>query len=505
MAEPAHLRGTLTTPKIVLLVVAAAAPLACVVGTVPLAFALGDGAGLPAVFVFAGVVLLCFSAGYAAMSRRIVHAGGFYTYVRLGLGRPLAVAAGLVAVVSYNAAAIGLTGAFGYFARLTVADWGLTLPWEVWTGLAVAVVAVLGYRQIDVSARVLSVLMAAEIGVLAVLDVAILADRGLRALPGASFQPHTVFSGALGVSVMFAFMSFIGFESAALYGEEARNPTRAVPRATYASVVVIAGFYALTAWVAVGAEGPDKVRGSAGEQLGNLFFSLSTRYVSSTMSSVMQALLCTSMLAATLALHNAANRYTFVLSRDRLLPARLGRAHPRHSSPHRASAVQSGLTVVVVAAFAAGGLDPYTSLATSLLGLGTLGIVALQAAAAVAVVGFFRRRDDGHWWRTVLAPLIGAAGLIASTVLLVDNFPLLTGTSATAVNALPWLLAAAAVGGLGYALWLRRGRPAVYRGIAADARAADPPGPAGQGGPAGGPGLRPGSADFDPAAPGPRV
>jgi hypothetical protein len=63
MAEPAHLRGTLTTPKIVLLVVAAAAPLACVVGTVPLAFALGDGAGLPAVFVFAGVVLLCFSAG----------------------------------------------------------------------------------------------------------------------------------------------------------------------------------------------------------------------------------------------------------------------------------------------------------------------------------------------------------------------------------------------------------------------------------------------------------
>lgn len=475
MAESTHLRGTLTTPKIVLLVVAAAAPLACVVGTVPLAFALGDGAGLPAVFLFAGVVLLCFSAGYAAMSRRIVSAGGFYTYVRLGLGRPPAVAAGLVAVVSYNAAAIGLTGAFGYFARLTVADWGLTLPWEVWTAGAIALVAVLGYRQIDLSARVLSVLMVAEIGVLTVLDVAILADKGIHALPATSLAPSTVFSGALGVSVMFAFMSFIGFESAALYGEEAREPKRAVPRATYASVVVIAAFYALTTWAAVGAEGAGHVKEQAGTQLGNLFFTLSTDYVSSTMTSVMQALLCTSMLAATLALHNAANRYTYVLGRDRLLPSWLGRAHPRHHSPYRASLAQSVLTAAVVTAFAVAGLDPYTSLATSTLGLGTLGIVALQAAAAVSVVGFFRRRSDGHWWRTALAPLLGAAGLIASTVLLVDNFKLLTGTSNAVVNALPWLLAAAAAGGVAYALWLRGRRPALYAGVAADAEAAPDP------------------------------
>ena len=129
--------GRSNTPKIVLLVIAAAAPLAAVVGTVPLAFALGNGAGVPGMFVFAGLVLLAFSVGYAAMSRRIVNAGGFYTYISLGLGRPLAVGGGLVAFIAYNAATIGLLGAFGYFAQLTAAQHGLNLPWEVWAAAAV--------------------------------------------------------------------------------------------------------------------------------------------------------------------------------------------------------------------------------------------------------------------------------------------------------------------------------------------------------------------------------
>jgi amino acid transporter len=462
------LRGQLTAPKIVLLVVAAAAPLAAVVGTVPLSFALGNGVGVPGMFLLAGVVLLCFSVGYAAMSRRIVNAGGFYTYLARGLGRPAAVAGGLVAVISYNAVSIGLVGAFGYFANLVASDSGIHLPWEVWSLAAIVAVGALGYRRIDLSARVLSVLMVAEIAVLAILDVGVVAHKGAAALPVASVEPAHLFTGAVGVTMMFAFMSFIGFESAALYGEESRDPRRSVPLATYSSVVVIAVFYALTSWVAVGAVGQDQLAAVAGTQLGNLFFTLATTYVGQLLTSVMQILLCTSLFAAALALHNASNRYMFVLGRDGVLPAALGGAHPRHHSPHRASIVQTILTVLVVGAFAAAGLDPYTNLATSVLGLGTLGIVLLQAAAAVSVLGFFRARADNHWWRTGLAPLIGAVGLAASAVLLVDNFPTLTGTANPVVNALPWLLVAAAVVGVGFALWLRAARPATYARLAAD-------------------------------------
>ncbi|HEX9334906.1 MAG TPA: APC family permease [Pseudonocardiaceae bacterium] len=465
-ARDDRLRRTLSTPKIVFLVIAAAAPLAAMVGTVPLAFASGNGPGVPAMFAFAGLTLLCFSVGYAAMSRRIVNAGGFYTYISSGLGRPLAVGGGLVAVIAYNTASVGLVGAFAYFAQLVAASYGLNLPWEAWAALGIVAMAVMGYRQIDFSARVLSVLMVGEVGILALLDIAVLIRHGGGALPATSFAPSTMLATGVGVSMMFAFISFIGFESAALYGEESRNPQRSVPLATYFSVLIIAVFYALTSWVAVGAVGPSKLRAVADAQLGNLFLNLSGSYLGSAATTVMQILVCTSLFAGMLALHSAANRYMFVLGRERVLPGWLDRVHTRHGSPHRASLVQTVFTIVVVVAFAIAGLDPYVNLAASMLGVGTLGIVVLQASAALSVIGFFRNRPDRHWWRTLIAPLFGFAGLTTATVLLVQNFDLMTGTSNIVVNSLPWLIVAAAAGGVGYALWMRSAHQRRYAELA---------------------------------------
>ncbi|MFE2099608.1 APC family permease [Streptomyces sp. NPDC059468] len=455
--------GRLGTGHILFLIVAAAAPLSAMVGTVPLAFAFGDGAGVPAAFLFAGVTLLCFSVGYAVSARRTGGSGGFYASVADGLGRPPAVAAGYVALLSYNCATIGLAGALGYFTHLVFAAHGMAVSWEWCAAVGLVLTAVLGYREIALSARVLALLMLGEIGVLAALDVAILARHGLHALPAASFSPHVAAGHGAGVSLMFAFVSFIGFESAALYGKEAKDPRRSVPRATYAAVVLIAGFYALTSWLAVGAVGSDKVREVAGKQMGDLFFVLGDDFLGRAGSTGLQILLCTSLFAATLALHSAANRYAQVLAEDGLLPHGLAAEHPRHHSPHRASLAQSGLTTLVVAGFAVAGLDPYADLTTSMLGLGTLGIVALQALAALSVLGLRLRGGGGHWWRELLAPLLGFAGLAASVWLVVGNFDMLTGSPSKVIAALPWLLPLVALGGLLYAARLRSAHPTRYR------------------------------------------
>jgi amino acid transporter len=464
----------LSTRHILFLIVAAAAPLSAMVGTVPLAFAFGNGAGVPAAFLFAGVTLLCFSVGYAVSARRTGGSGGFYASAAAGLGRPPAVAAGYVALLSYNAATIGLAGALGYFTQLVLAQHGLTIPWEWCAAAGIAAVAFLGYREIAVSARLLAIMLLGEIGVLFALDVAVLGRDGGSALPLASFSAHQATGPGAGVALMFAFVSFIGFESAALYGKEAKDPRRSVPRATYGAVALIAGFYALTSWLAVGAVGTGNLRRVAAKQMGNLFFSLGDTYLGTVGSTVLQVLLCTSLFAATLALHSAANRYAQVLADDGLLPAGLGAQHPRFASPHRASVAQSVTTVLVVAAFAVAGLDPYASLTTSMLGLGTLGIVVLQALAALSVLVPGLRngngtRDSGalRWWREIIAPLLGFAGLAASVWLVVGNFDMLTGSSSPLVADLPWLLVAVALFGFGYAWWLRSARTSRYTHLAA--------------------------------------
>ena len=465
-AAAAGLRPTLSTGRVVFLVVAAAAPMAAMVGNLPLALYLGDGAGTPGAFLLATLILLCFAIGYATMGERVVNTGAFYTYVARGLGKPPAVGAAYLAVLAYNAMTVALAGALGYFVDVVLDTEDIHGPWQLYSVIAIAAMAILGYRSVDLSAKVLAVLMAAEIGILVVFDLGVIGHRGVDAFPATSFAPGTVFSGAVGLALMFGFTSFLGFESAALYAEETVDPRRSIPRAIYYSLLVVGGFYVLTSWVVVGGIGPSTVESTAKSELGMLLFTLNTRYVTAWVTDVMAVLLCTSVFASMLALHNAAARYMFALGRERLLPRALGRLHPRRYAPSTASATQTVITVLVVGGFALAGLDPYLNLGASMAGLGTLGVVALQAAAAVSIVAFFRRRGDRRWWRTAIAPGLGAIGLITATVLVVDQFDTLTSTDNPAVNLLPWTLLLPALGGTGYGLWLRSKRPRHYADLA---------------------------------------
>ncbi|WP_088942983.1 APC family permease [Rhodococcus sp. 1168] len=457
--------GDLTVAKIVFLVIAAASPLAAVVATLPLAFSLGAGSATPAMYLIAGIILLCFAVGYAAMSRKVVGAGGLYAYIAAGLGPVPAIAAGFVALLAYNALAVMLVATFSYFSQMVFVSLGITLPWPAYAAFAIACTAILGYRRIDLSARIIGVLIVAELAILGIVDLVLIRSFGVDAFPASAFDLTGLGQSALGLGLMFAFTSFLGFEAAALYGEESCNPKRTVPLATYVSVAVVSIFYGVTSWVTVGAIGPDNVRSEATEKLGDLILDLAAVHLGQHVADIMTLLLLTSLFATLLACHNSTNRLTYALGRDGVLPRALGRVHPKYMSPARASVTQSAINCVVISAFAAAGLDPYLNLSVSMSGLGTLGLVLLQATTAFAVIGFFRKRADRHWWRTTTAPLLGGLGLSVAAVLIVVHYRSLTGVDNMVVNALPTMLAIVALIGALYALWLQRYRPAVYAEI----------------------------------------
>ena len=68
-------------------------------------------------------------------------------------------------------------------------EWNV--PWWIYALIAVAIVAVLGYRQIDVSVKVLSVLVAAEFLVLLSLGAVIVVMGGSFGASGLSLEPLT--------------------------------------------------------------------------------------------------------------------------------------------------------------------------------------------------------------------------------------------------------------------------------------------------------------------------
>ncbi|MBP2330582.1 amino acid transporter [Kibdelosporangium banguiense] len=428
-------KSAIGTSGIVFFVVAAAAPLGATLGAGPVVFA-SNGVGAPGMYLVASVVLLLFAVGYATMSRHVTSAGGFTAYISLGLGSRAGHASAGIALLAYNCLLLGLLGQFGVFARDLLSRWGWDADWQVPAVIALALTGALGYLEITLSAKVLGVLMIAEVLILVVFDLVIVG----RGIDTTAFDPANTFSGAPGIALLFAFTCFVGFEATTIYGEEARDPRRTVARATYVAVVLIGIFYTVTTWAIGQAYGPDVVMARAAADPVTFVTGINTAVVGQFSTDLMQILVVTSVFAVMLAVHNTLTRYMFSLGRGGLLPAQLGRTHHRFQSPHRASVVQSVLTLVALSAFVIAGVDPFKQLFAWLMGLGTLGILVLQAAASLAVIAFFRHRAGSSLWRTLVAPLLGALGLAAGIVLAVVNFGVLTGITGPASALLPLLI-----------------------------------------------------------------
>lgn len=478
MAPPGDERlgaGRLGVPALVFLIVAASAPLTAVAGGITSNYAVTGLLGIPLSFLVLGVLLVLFSVGYAVMSHHVHNAGAFFAYIARGMGKPAGVGAALVALISYNCMQIGIAGMFGFAtAGFLEGVVGLSVPWWACALGAWAVVGLLGLLQVDLSAKVLGIVVLAEFAV-----VAVYAALGLGAAPAGltadGLLPEQLFAPGVGAALVFSVAAFMGFESGAIYNEEVKDPRRTAGRATLIAVTLIAVFYAFGAWAMAMAEGPDAVVPRSQELGPDVVFSLLGAHTPAWFTDLANLLFITSLLAALLAFHNIVARYVFALSRERVLFSFLAHTSARTGAPVGGSLAQSAVALVVIAVFAVAGagsddpLFPVVTLFTWLTNMGAFGLVLLMALTSLAVIGFLRRhRGEYGVFTRVVAPALAAAGLIALFVLTIVNFPVLIG--AEGPSTLSWLLPLIVVapGALGtaWALWLKAARPATYAGIA---------------------------------------
>ncbi|GKQ37346.1 amino acid permease [Streptomyces sp. A012304] len=424
---------------ILFFVLSAQAPLTGIAGAVPIAVAIGNGAGAPAAYLAAGVVILLFSVGFVAMGRHVVDAGAFYTYIGKGLGRPAGSGSAGVALFAYCAVQAAMYGLYGATVSGLVEHYsGARVAWWVWALVTMVIVQVLGASGIEMGAKILAVFVLAEFSILIVFALVTLFKGGGPEGLGFtdSFSPSAALTGAPGVALMFAVASMFGFEATAIYGEEAREPRKTVPRATYLSVAVITGFFAFTSWMLISAHGASRATGDAGEALqsgdaAGFVFAPIAALLGGWVGDVLPILLATSLFAGILAFHNSANRYLFSLGREGLLPHRLTAINRRHS-PWVAGTVQTVLSVLLVMPFAMLGKDPVLTLFSWFSGVAVLGVMLLYFLTSASVVVFFRRsRADTRPWNTLIAPVLGALGIGGAIWLIVANFTTLIGGDRT--------------------------------------------------------------------------
>lgn len=401
--DPARLRRSLGTPLLALYGAGTivGAGIYVLIGEVVGA----AGYWAPLAFLIAALVAGVTGFVYAELSSRHPGAGGPVAYSSAAFGRRwLATAIGWAIVatglVSAGTILSGFVGYLGFF---------LDLPrWLVIVALALALggIAAAGVRQ---SAWFMAVTTTA--GVIGLVMIMIagfgeIENAGERFGEAASLADFATISAILSASFL-AFYAFIGFEDLVHMSEEAKQPTRDLPRAIVIALVVSGILYVLTASAALLLLEPDgftdaaaplvEAIGAAGWPQWPLGILSLLVIVNGAMAQIIMA-----------------TRVIYSLSRDGGAPRWLGRANRRTGTPLIATAAVTA-TVIVLALTV-----PLESLAsvTSII------MLAIFFVSNIALIVLERRNPDAPFDVPNWVPWLGATLCV---ILVAGRFVLNTG------------------------------------------------------------------------------
>ena len=190
--------------------------------------------GIPAAFLVVAVIMALFAAGYVAMTRRVAHPRrvlrvhiprtGQPGRRRRRSGRPGRLHVPADRPVRGTRASRRSRGGR--------APGRVPAPWWEWALAAWVLVTVLGQLRVDITGKVLGVLLTAEVAVVIAETIGGLAHPAGGHLSLAPLSPAALTSagfGTFGVLAVVAVLGFVGFETGSGLSEEARTPAGPSP------------------------------------------------------------------------------------------------------------------------------------------------------------------------------------------------------------------------------------------------------------------------------------
>jgi amino acid transporter len=491
--------GAIGLGGVLFIAVANAAPITAMTGNTPIALGYGNGIGAPAGFLVATIVLTMFTIGFIEMARYITTAGAFYGFITHGLGQVWGMVSGALATMSYVVFEGSLIGIFSYFGNDALNRWfDVDVNWLLIAVVGIVVIGLFGYYDINIAAAFLGVTLICEVVLLLALAFSVLFSGGgpdgmvpeainpinaFKSLEagggmGLEIDGTAIAAGSAAIGVFFAFWSWVGFETTAVYGEESRNPRHIVPRATLIAVVGLGTFYTFVSWMMIAGNGKATSIEKANTDSIGLWVDLAEdKLGGSFVGDIYLFLIVCGSFACGLAFHTAASRYLYAIGRE--LPATkntLGRTHGVHHTPHVASLTQSVITLAFTLGFYVLTTDGDQALTGAyfyeyglLAILGTMAILIVQAITCLAVIWYFhvKKVHPGNLLTTGIIPGLGGIGMLYVVWLLIDNIEFAGGAAAGSAffDLIPYLVVATAVVGLLGVLYLRSRRPDVYNAI----------------------------------------
>jgi amino acid transporter len=375
------------------------------------------GRAVPLTFLIAAVGVLLVAYSFVRLCQYFHHAGSVYAFVGATLGPRTGVVAGwglLGTYTFYAAVTSAAAGIFGTAFLQEVGIWHNPPTWAPFVLLAVALVLAL-LLAVMPARRGGFVLLSVE-GTTVALILIVTAVVLVRLLAGnAPTHQHftlSVFSVASGtkandlfLGVVFGFLSFAGFEAAATLGEEAKRPTRDIPRAILGTAVFGGLYFVIVTAVEMMAFGTSAAGVKAFATAPSLLGDLGSSFVGSWVGDIITLGTAISAFGCCLACVVGAARLLYALSRDTAGPRGLGQSHARWGTPVWATFAVTAMAAVIVIVETA--VSAHADAFNTFLWSGTIGTLILLVVYVLATVGcimlvFVRRKLPVPMWQVIV-------------------------------------------------------------------------------------------------------
>ena len=310
-------------------------------------------------FIINAVITLFTAMGYAELGSAMPEAGGGYLWVREGLPRPNAFISGWMAWFAHIVAGSLYSVGFGSFLFSLLKMINILgnqpllgiIPFDKLIAVAsVAAFTYINIKGVSDTGKTGTIVTVFQLG-----TILVLIGAGFWAI---HTHPnwHTNFSdfmpkglGGIVAAMGLTFIAFEGYEIIVQTGEEVKSPKKNIPRAIFISLALVVVMYCLVAFVSIGSIFPTgipawKFIGEGGDlgikKAAELFLPYGAFVV------LIGGIV--SSLAALNATTFSSSRVAFAMGRHYNLPHLLSSIHPKHKTPHIATAI-SGIIMAIMA------------------------------------------------------------------------------------------------------------------------------------------------------------
>lgn len=426
------------------------------------AITVGTGGWL--VWALATVVILLVTIAIASLARKFATTGGLYGLATTTLGPLGALLCGWLMVALIGVGGVGAVLSFGSYFGNFLQTIGIQYNrWILMICSLVLLVVCWWLSKIGAkpAAWIMFVTEIVTTAAILILFVIVLIKNSGNIIDTKQLKLEGVSMSAIITAVVLGVSGFGGFESASVYGREARNPRRLIPTAMISSVLIAGVAWMFSSYVLyLGFGDSPTALSNAPAPISTLAANVGMEWY----EIVIDLAISFTIAAAVIAGFAWVARMMMTMSRERVAPRSWGKVDPVRRTPTWSIAivfmVWAALTVVM-SLISDNPLDTFGEYIGMLSGLPALLVYALVSLAAVV----FQWREGRRFTAVMICGVLGAVAMLYTLYSNLNPWPPMP----LALIVIAFITATALII-IGY-LWLRKARPEIVAGIGASVQA----------------------------------